>query len=96
MIRKWQKFVLSILGILLAAIVVGFAVLLHQTKRELDTFKDKVESYEVRMAQLRQDIRIKESYLEKIRKDPEFLERVVRERLGYSKPGDLLYRFPEE
>ena len=96
MIPKWQKFLLSVLGILLAGIVAGFAVVLHQTKRELDTFERKVDSYELRLAQLKEDVRIKEIYLDKIRNDPEFLERVVRERLGYSEPGDLLYRFPQD
>jgi cell division protein FtsB len=28
--------------------------------------------------------------------DPEFLERVARERLGYARPDELIFRFADE
>jgi cell division protein FtsB len=35
-------------------------------------------------------------YLARLLEDPEFLERVVRERLGYARPDELLFRFSDE
>lgn len=91
-----QRIFLSGLGLVLAGVVAGFAVGLQQTHRELRHFEQKVSGYEAELEQLRADIRRKEIYLKKLEEDPEFLERVVRERLGYARPDDILYRFPEE
>jgi cell division protein FtsB len=38
----------------------------------------------------------KEAYLTRLIEDPEFLQRVARERLGYSRPDELLFRFSED
>ena len=38
----------------------------------------------------------KEAYMARLIDDPEFLERVVRERLGYARPDELLFRFADE
>ncbi len=91
-----QRMVLSALGLILAGVVGGFAVALQQTHRELQRFESKVSGYEAQLEQLKTDIRLKEVYLSKLEADPAFLERVVRERLGYARPDDLLYRFPED
>lgn len=32
-------------------------------------------------------------FLERIRTDPAFVEMIIRRRLGYAKPGELIYNF---
>ena len=91
-----QKFILSACSCLLAAVVVAFGIVLHQTYQEYRIFQKREMTYDAQLAQLQSDIAAKEEYLDKIQQDPVFLERVVRERLGYARPGDLLYRFPED
>lgn len=93
--NRWQKFLLSTLGLTLVGTVITFAVLLQQTQRELNAYAEREAEYEVRLERLQVQYRQKVAYLEKLERDPEFLERVVRERLGYSRPDDLIYRFPE-
>lgn len=34
-------------------------------------------------------------FLERLRNDPEFVEMFIRRRLGYAKPGELIYNFEE-
>lgn len=40
-------------------------------------------------AQLREQERI----LERLRSDPTFVEKVIRQRLGYARPGEVVFRF---
>ena len=43
----------------------------------------------------RKEFAQKEAYMTRLIDDPEFLERVVRERLGYARPDELLFRFSD-
>jgi len=93
---KFRNFILSLLGFILAGVVILFSVLLHQTYQEYQAFTAREAQLYSRLQQLQEENRSKQIYMEKLLNDPEFLERVVRERLGYSRPDDLLYRFPEK
>jgi len=52
--------------------------------------------YSVRIREIEQDLSAKDEYLDKLLTDPDFLEQVVRERLGYTRPEEYIYRFPKE
>jgi len=52
--------------------------------------------YSVRIREIEQDLSAKDEYLDKLLSDPDFLEQVVRERLGYTRPEEYIYRFPKE
>jgi len=91
-----QKFILTACSCLLAAVVIAFGVILHQTYQEYRIFQKREMTFDAQLSGLKADIDAKQEYLDRLQDDPVFLERVIRERLGYSKPGDLLYRFPED
>ena len=42
---------------------------------------------ELRMLKLKQ---------EKLQEDPHFIEKIAREKLGYAKPGETVFRFVDE
>jgi cell division protein FtsB len=90
-----QKLILSACSCLLAAVVVAFAFVLHQAYQEHRIFQQRETAYARQVQELKQQVEAKEAYADRLKNDPEFLERVVRERLGYSSPNDLLYKFPE-
>ncbi len=90
-----QKFVLSACSCVLATIVVAFAFVLHQTYQEYRIFQKREATYAIQIKELQKQIEAKEAYVDRLKNDPEFLERVIRERLGYSSPNDILYKFPE-
>jgi cell division protein FtsB len=50
------------------------------------TYRAKLAAKE---AQLREQDRI----LERLRTDPAFVEKVIRQRLGYARPGEVIFRF---
>lgn len=93
--RKERVLLLMLLG-MLGVLVVFFGGLLLKTHREFENFKERQDRIESKLIQARKEFQQKEAYLSRLLEDPEFLERVVRERLGYSRPDELLFRFSEE
>ena len=93
--RKERVLLLMLLG-MLGVLVVFFGGLLLNTHREFENFKARQDRIDSKLIQARKEFQQKEAYLNRLLEDPEFLERVVRERLGYSRPDELLFRFSED
>ncbi len=83
------------LGVLVV-LIVFFSSLMVQTYREYKHFKERQARIEAKFTQARKEFEQKETYLARLLDDPEFLERVVRERLGYARPDEVLFRFSDE
>ena len=77
-------------------LVIFFSSLILQTYREYQNFRAREVRIEAKLTQARKEFQQKETYLARLLEDPEFLKRVVRERLGYSRPDELLFRFSDE
>jgi len=86
---------LMMLGVLLV-LIIFFSSLIVQNYREYKNFRARELRIEVKLTQARKEFQEKEAYLGQLLEDPEFLERVVRERLGYARPDELLFRFSDE
>ena len=72
-----------------------FCGLVLKTHREYQNFKARENRIEAKLIQARKEFAQKEAYMTRLIDDPEFLERVVRERLGYARPDELLFRFSD-
>ena len=48
-----------------------------------------------RLAEAQTRLAEQEKILERLRTDPAYVEKVIRKRLGYAKPGEIIFRFPE-
>ncbi|MEO0510592.1 MAG: septum formation initiator family protein [Verrucomicrobiota bacterium] len=94
-LRKERVLLIMLMG-MLGVLVVFFGGLLMKTHREFQNFKARQDRIEAKLIQARKEFEQKEAYLARLIEDPEFLERVVRERLGYSRPDELLFRFSDE
>ncbi len=93
--KKERVLLLMMLGVLIV-LVVFFSSLILQTHREYKHFKEREARIEAKLTQARKEFEQKEAYLASMLEDPEFLERVARERLGYSRPDEMLFRFDDE
>ena len=89
------RIILSILGIVMVSLAVTFLVIWNQTRRELSQFEAEYEETQWELSALREEREEKEAYLKAFLNDREFVERVVRERLGYVAPGETLFRFED-
>jgi cell division protein FtsB len=93
MLRLVSRLLRLFLLLLLVAVMVGLGLVWSQTWREYETFGERHAEVEQRLAELREHREEKEAYLRAFLNDPEFVERVVRERLGYVRPDETVFRF---
>ncbi|AWI08661.1 hypothetical protein CKA38_04780 [Ereboglobus luteus] len=65
---------------------------LRRQNAELQRNKDRLSTlFDEQSEKLRESQRI----LDRLSKDPEFVEMIIRRRLGYAKPGEVIYNFEE-
>lgn len=93
MMRFASRFLIVVLVALLSAVSTGLLIVWAQTQREYANFERKHYETEGRLLALREEREYKEAYLRAFLNEPEFVERVIRERLGYVEPGDVVFRF---
>lgn len=79
-----QSSFLIVMGILLVVFFPGYAKMqeLRQKNRDLEENIKKLQAENLKFSQER----------ERLEKDPEYLERVGREKLGIVKKGEVVYR----
>ena len=62
---------------------------------ELDRTRSKLVQLELENQRLHEVNRQKARQLERIKSDPEELERILREKLDYARPGDVIITLPD-
>lgn len=90
------KILLFILTGLLAIALGLFSMILLQTWREYTSMRQREHLYKEELKQAHQQIRIKEEYFNRLTNDQEFFERIVRQRLGYSRSDEVIFRFEKD
>jgi cell division protein DivIC len=90
-----SKLVNGFFAVLFTAIVlwaVAFFVGMH---RELKALQAQEEVNRARLAAAEEKLREQTEYLERLRQDPALLERIIREKLGYAKNDEYIFRFED-
>ncbi len=82
-------------GVLLATglFIYTGTVLIPSALRERAQMRDHMIQLEHKLAADELAIAKKKAFLQKLSSDPEFLERVAREKLRYAKPDEWILRF---
>jgi cell division protein FtsB len=93
MVRYLAKIVIVLLVIVLCFFIASSIAVLLRPYREYRVYQMKEQDYieKVKTAEIRLEDR--KEYLELIQNDPDFLEHVVRERLGYVRDNEQVFRF---
>ncbi|RCL31175.1 MAG: hypothetical protein DBX03_01175 [Puniceicoccaceae bacterium] len=87
-------FTLPVLILLL--LILFFSGLVIRTYNELKNFQIREARLEQRLLEVENEFKRKEAYYKRLLEDDSFLERVARQRLGYARPDELLFRFNDE
>jgi cell division protein DivIC len=93
--RLLAKGVLGLLVLLLLAVAISFGTVLLQTYREYRHLQRREARLQVELENLRVEQKRQEEYLRRILEDPAFVERVVREKLGYVRPDETIFLFDQ-
>jgi len=89
------KGLIGLLVLVLAAVTISFGTVLLQTYREFRHLQGRETQLRAQLDELRQDQDRQEAYLRLLLEDPEFVERVVREKLGYIRPDETVFIFDQ-
>lgn len=90
---KTQGFTLTLYLILLFGCGIWAAGLFMEARAEYLELKQTQAAGEARLAAAKARLAEQERILQRLRTDPVYVEKVLRQRLGYAKPGEVIFRF---
>ena len=64
-------------------------------KKSYDQLKQQQAISERRLAEAEARLQEQQKILDRLRNDPAYVEKIIRQRLGYSKPDEFVFRFKE-
>ena len=93
---NFSKLILGIYGTLFVAVTVwagGFFVQMH---RDYTALKAQETANQHRLADAEIRLQSQEKYLDQLRHDPILVERIIRQKLGYAKEQEFIFRFEDQ
>jgi cell division protein FtsB len=89
----FYKFLSVVLALLLALGSAYAAKLIHDAQFDVDKFQKSQDDAQAELASQTLELNKQKEFLARLQNDPDFLERIARERLIYAKPDETIYRF---
>ncbi len=88
-----QRLVTIVMVVVFVVMAIGSTTVFLQTRAEYEQRKqtERLVKERLRIAQNR--LKEQEEMLQRLRNDPEYVSLVIRRRLGYAKPDELVFRF---
>ncbi len=90
-----RRLIIAIYLLVFVGMGIWSAVFFWQTRQEYTQLKLAETLQKHRLAELQEKLREQEKVLERLRTDPAYVELVIRRRLHYSKPDELIFRFDQ-
>jgi cell division protein FtsB len=90
-----RQIIVSLYVIIFLGFGVGAAVLFADAWAEYKQLKVVEAANRQRLAIEQAKLQAQQVILERLRTDPEFVEKTLRARWGFVKSGEVIYRFPE-
>ena len=81
--------------VLLSGLALGAGALFVEARAEYRQLKQRHEANLRRLEEAQARLAEQERILERLRHDPVYVERVIREQLKYAKPGEQMFRFED-
>lgn len=91
-----RRIIIIVYAVVLAAFSIGGAAVLLDARAQYRQLQQIEAANRQRLAAAQAHLREQELVLQRLKTDPEFVERAIRERLKYAKPGERIYRFPSD
>ncbi len=79
--------------LLFAGLGIAGAVLLKDAHDEYGQLVQVENGNRLKLAEAQERLRDQERVLRRLRTDPDFVDRVIRMKLGYAKPDEYIFRF---
>ncbi len=88
-----------VFGIFATAAIIALVFLgvsLKEAYDEREYWKTREATLEHELKELRKEVDDHKAFLERLRRDPNFQDAMARKELGFGKPSETNFRFPEE
>uniref|UniRef100_UPI00404A7874 FtsB family cell division protein n=1 Tax=Cephaloticoccus sp. TaxID=1985742 RepID=UPI00404A7874 len=90
-----RRVIVSLYLALFLGVAVMSGVFFWQAQQEYDQLREQEQSNRKRLAEATQRLHEQEKILDRLRTDPTYVEKVIRQRLGYAKPDEYIFRIKE-
>jgi len=91
-----SKLILGVFCALFAAVALWAVTFFVQMHRDFTALRAQEALNQRRLAEAEARLLAQEKYLDQLRHDPVLVERLIREKLGYAKPQEFVFRFEEK
>ena len=88
-----RRIIILLYVVLFSGFGVGAGALLLDAHVEYKALKKTQAASQARLAAAETRLREQQRVLERLKTDPKFIERVLRDRLHYAKQGEVIFRF---
>lgn len=75
------------------ALAAAAGVFFWQTRGEYERLRQQQVESQARLKEMEQRLAEQEKVLERLRSDPAYVEKVIRQQLGYARPDEYIFRF---
>ena len=93
---KFSKLILGIYGALFVVVTVWAGGFFLQMHRDYLTFKTQETANQRRLTEAQSRLASQEKYLNQLQNDPVLIERIIRQKLGYAREQEFVFRFDEQ
>ncbi len=93
---NFSKLILGIYGALFVVVAIwagGFFVQMH---RDYTALKAQETANQRRLTEAQAKLQAQEKYLDQLRHDPVLVEQIIRQKLGYAKEQEFVFRFEDQ
>jgi cell division protein FtsB len=88
-----RKVILSLYLLLFAGFAIVGGYLFIDASAEYSRLEQVEAANQRKLSEAQERLKDQERVLERLRTDPAFVDKVIRKRLGYSKPDEDIFRF---
>ena len=92
---NWPKIVTATYAALFAGVALWAASFFLEIHREVAALRAIEAANRVRLAAAEARLQQQQKYLEQLRSDPALVDRIIRRKMGYSRPDEFVFRFEE-
>ncbi len=81
--------------VVVSAIAVASTIWFLEANGELQQLRAIEKANELKVADAKRRLGERETILRRLKEDPAFMEKVLREKAKYARPGDVIFRFED-
>ena len=90
-----RRFIAGVCLALFVGLAVLSAVFFWQTRQEYNRYLQAEAADRRKLAEAQAKLQEEERVLDRLRHDPAYVEKMIRQQLGYVKPGEFVFRFEQ-